>query len=842
MFLRLFHVFLCIVFLQSLYAQSFQKILRKPDNSIHYSRKLLRVNDTEFAFLTSTELYRIDQQGNILMQQNIGSNSYDLQDMALITNGQFVVAGGVYTGQEPAIRLTRLDAGGQVLREKEFNTNGSFSSIRLIPGYNNHVYLLFVHSEQQRRHVDVMYLDENFEFVWTRHHGFEVYNEMNAIAGSHGGVEYLHISPEDFAIHHFKLDADGNLAEQPVQYTGPQDALTIIKRMIKTPDGGYLYSGVQLTGTKNEDIVLLKTDDRGRTEWTKKHDLYLGDVDEGISVTDDGYMLLARTGNIAGALDQNNADIALVKLDLAGDTSWVRACGTAALDHSRSLLKNPDGSFIIGAQATTYYMILTEPVLLKTDAAGNFPDQTFPHPLQEPSPIVRAHADPVRPVQRLTNGALLPDGGMVMASSIIDPATDLLHPFISRADAQGNLLWHHPAPGNGVESILLKPMADGSFLSVTLVRNPLFVNDYYVTRFDADGKFDWSKKIYANYIKDAVMAPDGGYIFCGMEYEANGAVVRMLSVIKLNKQGDQVWKYNHRIDSKWIYGRSIQVTPENDILVAGFMQERQSSTSATYLTKLSALGKMKWYKTFSRGANLAVGNKVIITSTKDYLITGYVRYPGQLDKQDLLLLKTNPEGSLLWEKEYHIDKMDAGTTVIEYSGQYYIAGTTGQPEFGVKESFGLLFRTDVNGIQKGFSAFGNKGRILTCTDMYEDAQHKLHFMGTVQQPFGVERPFQAVLPTDQVLFTEDPVLDKTVQLYPIPASDMAYLLIDHPYIGDIRISITGISGVQLYNNKTQKTARVITVTLPVSGYVNGTYIVEVKIGKTSFLKKLVIGK
>jgi hypothetical protein len=115
-------------------------------------------------------------------------------------------------------------------------------------------------------------------------------------------------------------------------------------------------------------------------------------------------------------------------------------------------------------------------------------------------------------------------------------------------------------------------------------------------------------------------------------------------------------------------------------------------------------------------------------------------------------------------------------------------------------------------------------------------------MGTVQQPFGVERPFQAVLPTDKVLFTEEPVLDKTVQLYPVPASDMAYLLIDHPYIGDIRISITGISGVKLFNNKMQKTQQVIRVPLRISGYVNGVYVVEVKIGKTGFLKKLLIGK
>lgn len=841
MCLRLFLAGLYSFLLQHLCAQSFQKILRKSDNSAHYCRKLLRVSNTEFAFLTNTELYRIDQQGSILMQESIGNNAYDLQDFTLITNGQYVIAGGVYTGQEPAIKLTRLDANGQVLREKEFNT-GSFDNLRIIPGLNNHVYLVFVHSEQQRRHADVIYLNADFDFVWTQHQGFEVYNEMTAIADHQGGIEFLYMSPGDFAIHHFKIDAGANQTEQTVQYKGPQDVLTLIRRMIKTPDGGYLYSGVQISGLKNDDILLLKTDNSGQTEWIKKHDLYLGDADEYISVTDKGYMMLARAGNVSGNLNQDGADIVLVKLDLAGDTVWTRAYGTAALDYSRGLLENPDGSFIIGAQATTYYMILTEPVLLKTDAAGNFPEHTFPYPLQDPSPIVRAHADPVSPVQRLTNGALLPDGGMVMATSILDPATDLLHPYLSRTNAQGNMIWHHPAPGNGTESIMLKPMPDGSFLSATMVKNPLFVNDIYVTKLNADGKTDWTKKIHANNIRDAVMASDGGYIICGMEHEATGAVVRMLSVIKLDKQGNEVWKYNHRINSKWIYGRSLQVTPDNDILVAGFMQEMQTSTAATYLAKLSPDGKLKWYKTFPRGNNMAVGNKVIVTSTKEYLVTGYVRYPGQLMKQDILLLKTNTEGSLQWEKEYHIDKMDAGATVIEYGGQYYIAGTTGLPEFGAKESFGLLLRTDVNGIQQGFSAFGNKGTTLTCTDMFADAQNKLHFMGTVQQPFGTERPFQAVLATDQVLFTEDPGLDRSVQLYPVPAGNTAYLLIDHPYIGDIRISITGISGVRLQEIKTQKTQKVITVRVPISGYVNGVYIVEVRIGKTSFLKKLVIGK
>ncbi len=82
--------------------------------------------------------------------------------------------------------------------------------------------------------------------------------------------------------------------------------------------------------------------------------------------------------------------------------------------------------------------------------------------------------------------------------------------------------------------------------------------------------------------------------------------------------------------------------------------------------------------------------------------------------------------------------------------------------------------------------------------MYADAQNKLHFMGTVQQPFGRERgPSRPYWQQTRYCLQKIPGWIKSVQLYPIPASNMAYLLIDHPYIGDIRISITGIAGVQL---------------------------------------------
>lgn len=840
MFLRITIIFaLCTISLHDLHAQSFQKILRKADLSYHSIRKLVKVSDAEFVCLTNTDLYRMDQQGNILSQKTIGTSDHDLQDISITTTGQFLLAGGVYSGPSPAIRVTRLGSNGDILGQKEFDLNGgSFDNLYVLPSGPDHLFLLYVHWEQGRKHVDIMYLNKDLNIVWQHHQGMEVYNTLHVIPGSNDGVEFLFDSPDTRDPHHFKVDTDQNLIEQPIEYRGPKDAITHIRKMVKTPDGGYLYTGVENSGYKFEDLLLLKTDQKGSTEFVTKHDFYLGDTDDAISTVDDGYIAMIRTGYNPNDQYMNSMDIALIKFDLAGQPLWIKAYGTSLVDYGRSMLINNDGSFTIAGQATTYYLTTSEPVIIRTDAEGNFPQQSFPHPLMTPSPVERVQADPSSNIQRMTGGALLPDGGMIMSQSMLDAETSWFYPYITRSDAQGNIVWHH-ASSAGYESILLKPMSDGSFLSVTTTA---WQDDFHVTKLDADGKEDWTKTFKAKYIKDAVMAPDGGYLLCGMEFDGSGAITRSLLVIKLNKQGDEVWRYRHKIDRKWIVGRSIQITPEKDILVAGYMQDQQSPVASAYLAKLSEQGSLTWHKTFPHGNNIAVANKVIITSTKDYLLTGYVNYPGDLNKQDLLLIKTNPQGSLLWEKEYNIDKQDAGNSIIEYGGQYYIAGTTGQPSFGAKESFGLLLKTDLNGIQQGFSAFGNKGTNLTCTEMYADAENKLHFMGTVQQPFGVERLFQAVLQPGQILGSAGPSGNRNVMIYPVPASNTAYLMIDHQYMGDIRITITGISGVQLHHFKTQKTQPRVNIPLPVSMLAAGTYIVELQFGQHRFQRKLVIGK
>lgn len=836
MYLRTISLIICLAMMQQLVAQSFQKILRKADNSSHYIRKLVPVNDAEFACLTSTEFYRINLQGNIIFQKNIGTTGYDLQDISKTFNGQFIMAGGLNSVSVSGIRLTRMDASGNIIREKDYDVNGSFDNLQLIPSGQDHLFLVYVHWEQNRRHIDVVYLDMDLNEVWHHHLGYTVYNTLYAIAGENEGLELLFNDPDNLKPFHLRMDINQNVTEHFVEYIGPIDATTILRKMIKTPDGGYLYTGVEIAGFKNEDILLLKTDSKGSTEWVKKHDLHMGDIDDEIARINDGYIMLARTGYIPGSFNQNAMDIALIKLDLTGDIVWTRAYGTATLDYPRSLLINKDGSFTIGGQATTYYITLTEPVVFKTDAQGYSPELSFPHPLKDPSPVVRANPDPTSPIQRMTGGALLPDGGMLMSTSILDPSVDWLYPYISRTDAQGNVIWHSPAP-QGYESAMMKPMADGNFLAVSS-----WQDDFHITKLDADGKFDWTTTVKANYIKDAVMAPDGGYLLCGMEHAGSGAIARSLLLIKMSKDGKELWRYRHTLDRKWIVGRSIQITPENDILIAGLMQDQQSLVTATYLAKISEQGTLKWYKTYQHSTNIAVGNKVIITSSKDYLITGYVRYPAVRDKQELLLLKTDQQGSLLWEKEYDIDKMDAGTSVIEYDGQYYIAGTTGQPEFGARESFGLLLRTDVNGIKQGSVAFGNKSTLLTCTDLYKDNENKFHFLGTAQQPFGIERPFQAVLEHDIILSTSDPELNKNIQIYPVPAKYAAFVSIDHPYTGNIQVSITGISGVKLHSYQTQKTQRPFKLSLPITGYANGVYLVEIQLGREKILKKLVISK
>jgi hypothetical protein len=147
-----------------------------------------------------------------------------------------------------------------------------------------------------------------------------------------------------------------------------------------TNDGGYVILGSTDMGGHFDDILLIKTDERGNVEWTKTLGSILVD-DRGISVqqtTDGGYVVVGFTGNYG------NFDVYLAKTSSNGDLDWYRTFGGSENDWGYSVQECDDGGYIVLGQTKSYGSGEGDIYLIKTDSNGIMEwNQTIGGPLQD---------------------------------------------------------------------------------------------------------------------------------------------------------------------------------------------------------------------------------------------------------------------------------------------------------------------------------------------------------------------------------------------------------------------------------------------------------------------------
>lgn len=111
-----------------------------------------------------------------------------------------------------------------------------------------------------------------------------------------------------------------------------------------------------------------------------------------------------------------------------------------------------------------------------------------------------------------------------------------------------------------------------------------------------------------------------------------------------------------------------------------------------------------WTRTFG-GSNIDVGYCVQQTADGGYIITGYTRSFGTMSGRNVLLIKTNEIGELVWVNAYGGNSDDEGYSVQQTKdGGYIIAGYTKSYGSGMMDVF--LVKTDSMGNELWNKVFG----------------------------------------------------------------------------------------------------------------------------------------
>lgn len=136
-----------------------------------------------------------------------------------------------------------------------------------------------------------------------------------------------------------------------------------------TGDYGYILVGKEWNnkGTNWDDVLLIKTNATGVTEWNRTFGGKGSDEGNSVLVTSDGGYIIAGTTETYGA---GNGDVWLIRTNQSGVELWNRTYGGNVLDKGRSVFGTLDGGFIIAGSKGNPNPPKKELFLIKTNATG----------------------------------------------------------------------------------------------------------------------------------------------------------------------------------------------------------------------------------------------------------------------------------------------------------------------------------------------------------------------------------------------------------------------------------------------------------------------------------------
>lgn len=347
--------------------------------------------------------------------------------------------------------------------------------------------------------------------------------------------------------------------------------------------------------------------------------------------------------------------------------------------------------------------------------------------------------------------ALCPDGGYILAG-YYNKQTNI---YLIKTDADGDLQWTKNYPvdfggnGNAVIPTRDSGFAIAGFINVLDGNNQEHKNAYLL-RIDAYGKVKWAKHyggLTDEEIKDIVELPDGSFAMTGYREDAVTGKPDVY-LLKVNAAGAFLWQQSFGLPNNKDIGNALVAMPNGDLVVAGELTG--NTTSDAYFVRVTSNGDPVWEKRgdFSNGGDdkaralaLSDDNQLVVggftaigaqtagmiaklapdaaTTTPiwlttfpesdvyglgknkqgGYFVTGFKIPSGNL-VEDLYIVHTDANGSLLWENTVGKPGVDLGRAVVATPDGGCAAAGYSNPFFslfGEDQPSAYLVKADANG-------------------------------------------------------------------------------------------------------------------------------------------------
>ncbi len=313
------------------------------------------------------------------------------------------------------------------------------------------------------------------------------------------------------------------------------------------------------------------------------------------------------------------------------------------------------------------------------------------------------------------------DGGYIYAGYTNSTASGYYDVYLVKIGPAGNKKWEKTLGGNRNDwGWSVQQTLDGGFIIAGTTNSyGAGSGDAYLIKTGPSGDIEWYKTYGGSELDEffsVYPTSDSGYIMVGST-ESSGFGSSDAFVIKTNSFGGVQWQRTFG-GSDTEYARCVQETSDGGYIICGTTHSFgvNPGYSNILLIKTNSYGHLTWQQTFGQSNWADEGNSVWQTRDGGYILTGSLRMysAGLLGTWQMGLIKTDPEGNMMWTKEFGGSGRDIGKSVQQTKDRgYIVVGET--TSYGAGQDDLYLIKTDPNGDMDWGLTFGGKESDSGCT-------------------------------------------------------------------------------------------------------------------------------
>lgn len=204
-----------------------------------------------------------------------------------------------------------------------------------------------------------------------------------------------------------------------------------------------------------------------------------------------------------------------------------------------------------------------------------------------------------------------------------------------------------------------------------------------------------------NEIANSVaLSEDGGYVIAGYTLSndndiSNNRGEEDLWIIKLDSIGNLVWEKTYGGSGR-DRANAIQSTTDGGYIIAGSSESFDGDVSGNFgsrdcwVIKIDSDGNLLWENSYGSGS-LDVANYVIQDHNEDFVIVGIISSinPIPIGFFDFYIVKIDPNGDIIWEKNYGGSRSEFARHIQQTDDKgYIITGSSSSFDKDVSNNYG----------------------------------------------------------------------------------------------------------------------------------------------------------